>query len=198
MDKNTRTLVWVFAIVIGMAGLSFASVPLYTLFCRVTGFGGTPKIGGAAPAAILDREITIKFNADTSPALAWDFKPEQRSVKLPIGREGLIAYRATNMAGQVSTGTAVYNVTPERAAKYFHKTECFCFGEQQLGPKQDASLPVVFYVDPALAQDRELDDLKVITLSYTFFPADSKELEGALERFYNSGEAVIKGSTKAQ
>lgn len=184
MDKNTRTLLSVLAIVFAMVGLSFASVPLYDLFCRVTGFGGTPQIGGT-PDRIVDRDIRVIFNADTAPNLPWDFKPEQRDITVKIGQQALIAYHAINKADKPSAGTAIYNVTPPKAGKYFHKTQCFCFDEQTLIPGQDMSMPVVFYIDPAMADDPNMDEVRQITLSYSFFPAASEELDEALEAFYN-------------
>lgn len=188
MDKNTKTLTLVLGVVAGMIGLSFASVPLYKLFCQVTGFDGTTMRSTALPDKVLDRKMEIRFNADTSPDLPWTFKPDQHKVTVNIGQEGLVSYQARNDTAQPTTGTAVYNVTPEKAGKYFHKIQCFCFDRQTLTPRQDMHMPVVFYVDPSLADDREMDDVKVITLSYTFFPADSKSLDDALEAFYNSGE----------
>ena len=188
MDKNTKTLTLVLGVVAGMIGLSFASVPLYKLFCQVTGFDGTTMRSTALPDKVLDRKMEIRFNADTSPDLPWTFKPDQHKVTVNIGQEGLVSYQARNDTAQPTTGTAVYNVTPEKAGKYFHKIQCFCFDRQTLTPWHDMHMPVVFYVDPSLADDREMDDVKVITLSYTFFPADSKSLDDALEAFYNSGE----------
>ncbi len=186
MDKNTRTLMSVFAIVFAMIGLAFASVPLYDLFCRVTGFGGTTQVSAAAPGIILDREVRVSFNADTSRNLPWTFRPEQRRMTVKVGQEGLIAYRAKNRTNKPTAGTAVYNVTPPKAGRYFHKTQCFCFDEQILPPGEDMTMPVVFYIDPAMADDPNMDDVKHITLSYSFFPAESKELDAALEAFYNS------------
>ncbi len=184
MDKNTRTLLSVFAVVFAMVGLAFASVPLYDLFCRVTGFGGTTQVGGV-PDKILEREIRVTFNADTSPRLPWRFKPEQRDITVKIGQEALIAYHASNKADTPTAGTAIYNVTPPKAGKYFHKTQCFCFDEQVLVPGQEMNMPVIFYIDPSLADDPNMDEVRQITLSYSFFPAESKELEDALEAFYN-------------
>lgn len=185
-DKNTRTLLMVFGIVIAMVGLSFASVPLYDLFCRVTGFGGTTMVSETLPDKILDREITVKFNTDTSRNLSWDFSPEERKMSVQVGQQGLIAFNALNEGTKPTVGTAVYNVTPQKAGKYFHKTQCFCFDEQLLTPQQSMKMPVAFYVDPSIAEDRNMDDVTTITLSYSFFPAESEELDAALEAFYNS------------
>lgn len=188
MDKNTKTLLSVFAFVGFMIGLAFASVPLYDLFCRVTGFGGTTQFSQQAPSEdeILDREITVRFNADTNRNLNWHFAPEKRTMTLNVGQQGLINFFAKNKDSQPSVGTAVYNVTPAKAGKYFHKTQCFCFDAQMLTPGERMNMPVVFYVDPSIADDRNMDDVKTITLSYSFFESESKELDQALEAFYNS------------
>jgi len=183
--KNARMGLTVLAVVLGMAALSYASVPLYDLFCRVTGFGGTTQVSTALPDVVVDRTITIKFNADTSRNLPWLFKPQQRSVDVKLGQKGLTAYLARNKADKPTTGTAVYNVTPLKAGKYFHKVQCFCFDEQTLQASQEVDMPVMFYVDPALNEDPNMDDVQNITLSYTFFSAESEELDKALEGFYN-------------
>ena len=188
MDKNTRTLAMVFGIVIAMTALSFASVPLYDLFCRVTGFGGTTQESAAPPSEdkIIDRDITIHFNGDVNGNLHWEFEPEFRKVGVKVGQQGLITFKAENTSETPSIGTAVYNVTPAKAGKYFHKTQCFCFAEQKLNPKQAMDMPVLFYIDPSIAEDRNMDDVKTITLSYSFFESDSKALDSALEEFYNA------------
>lgn len=188
MDKNTKTLLLVLAAVFLMIGLAFASVPLYDLFCRTTGFGGTTQVSETVPTEdqILDRKITIHFNGDTNRGLNWKFWPEQRKVTLNVGAQGFINFKAKNSGNTPTVGTAVYNVTPAKAGKYFHKTQCFCFDRQMLTPGQEMDMPVVFYVDPSIAQDKSLDDVKTITLSYSFFVADSKALDDALEEFYNS------------
>lgn len=177
----------VFGVVLSMGALSFASVPLYNLFCRVTGFGGTTQTAVQAPDPhqILDRNITVRFNADTSRNLLWDFNPQQRSIDVKIGQEKLVAYSAKNTGSQPSGGTAIYNVTPDKAGRYFHKVQCFCFDEQILNPGQKVNMPVSFFIDPKLHDDPALDDLTSITLSYTFFPAESDELDKALETFYD-------------
>ncbi len=188
MDKNTKTLLVILSVVAAMICLAFASVPLYRLFCQVTGFGGTTMRADAPPPTgeILDRAITVKFNADTAPSLPWTFKPDQHEITVKVGQQGLVSYLAKNKLQKPTTGTAVYNVAPAKAGKYFHKVQCFCFDEQTLTPGQEMHMPVVFYVDPSIAKDRNLDDVKSITLSYTFFPAESAELDQALEEFYNA------------
>lgn len=188
MDKNTKTLTAVLIVVAGMIGLAFASVPLYNLFCSVTGFGGTTQVSTSAPdpSEILDRQITIRFNGDTNRNLNWDFKPDKQSVNLQVGQQGFISFKAKNKDKEPVTGTAVYNVTPAKAGKYFQKTQCFCFDRQTLTPNQSMDMPVVFYIDPSIAQDRNMDDVKTITLSYSFFKSDSLALDSALEAFYNA------------
>lgn len=187
MNKNTKILVSVLGIVVFMVGLAFASVPLYDAFCRVTGFGGTTQVSDYAPPAdqILERQIIVKFNSDTNRNLNWSFKPEKRELKVNVGQQGLISFKAKNLDSVPIAGTAVYNVTPLKAGKYFYKTQCFCFDRQLLTPKQVMDMPVVFFIDPAIADDRNMDDVETITLSYSFFKADSKELDAALEEFYN-------------
>ncbi len=186
IDKNRKTGLLVFSVVIAMIGLAFASVPLYDLFCRVTGFGGTTQVSQAAPDQILDRTVTVQFNSDVNRNLPWAFAPEEKSMSINIGQEGLINYYAENTATFPIAGTAVYNVTPPKAGKYFHKTQCFCFNEQILQPDQRMNMPVLFYIDPAMADDPYMDDVKNITLSYTFFKTESAELEKALEVYYES------------
>jgi cytochrome c oxidase assembly protein subunit 11 len=180
--RNRRTGLMLFTIVLGMVALAFASVPLYRLFCEVTGFGGTPQRveASASPAAVSDRVVTVRFNADVNSGLPWSFQPAQRSIEVKIGEQALAFYRATNHADRPVTGTATFNVTPDKAGAYFAKIECFCFTEQTLEPGQSVEMPVTFYVDPAMLQDRGLDDVDTITLSYTFFrAADDPERNGA-------------------
>lgn len=183
--KNAKLGLTVLAVVMGMAALSYASVPLYNLFCRVTGFGGTTQVSDALPDQIIDRIITVQFNADTNRNLPWEFKPEQRSIDVKLGQKGLASYMARNKVRQPTAGTAIYNVTPLKAGKYFHKVQCFCFDAQTLEANQRVDMPVMFYIDPKMNDDPNLDDVKTITLSYTFFPAESEELDQALEGFYN-------------
>ena len=185
--KNARLGLIVLAVVFGMVGLSFASVPLYRLFCQVTGFGGTTQTAEALPAEILDRVVTIKFDGTTSRGMAWDFGPEQREINVQLGQRGVTAYEAHNPLKTASKGMATYNVTPLKAGKYFHKIQCFCFDEQVLKGGERVSMPVLFYVDPAMDGDPNMDDVNTITLSYTFFNANTEELDEALEAFYNDG-----------
>lgn len=165
----------------GMVGLSFAAVPLYDLFCRVTGYGGTTQVSEAAPDRVLDREIRVRFSGTTESALPWEFSPDQREVTLQIGQSGMAFYSARNLSDQPITGMAAYNVTPAKAGIYFHKIQCFCFDEQTLAPGELVSMPVYFFVDPAIDDDPNLDEIRSITLSYTFFRSASDAASDAAE-----------------
>ena len=157
-------------IVLGMIMLSYASVPLYRMFCEVTGFGGTTQRAETLPDQVLDRKITVSFNADISPDLPWKFKPDQHEVVVNIGQQQLVSYSATNESVQAVSGMSTYNVTPHIAGKYFNKLECFCFEEQKLLPGQSVHMPVSFFLDPEMVNDPDLEGITHITLSYTFFP----------------------------
>ena len=158
------------AFVVAMVGAAYASVPLYNWFCRTTGFGGTPLIATSAPAAPIERRIAIRFDSNVAAGLGWDFTPETREVKIAIGETRLIHYIARNAGSESSVGTATYNVSPPQAGAYFNKLQCFCFTDQRLAAGERMDMPVAFFVDPAIADDPDLKDLKSITLSYTFFP----------------------------
>lgn len=170
--RNKFTAFAAASVVAGMVGMSYAAVPLYELFCQVTGFGGTPQRADSAPQQVLDRDVTVRLNADVGSGLAWKFEPLQRDVVLKVGEEALAFYRATNMSDKPVFGMATFNVTPDKVGQYFNKIACFCFTEQRLEPGQSIDMPVSFFVDPRIAQDRNLDDVNDITLSYTFFPVD--------------------------
>ncbi len=165
-----RTVVPLVLIVVGMGGMAYAAVPLYDLFCRVTGYGGTTQRADAAPSGGLDREIRIRFDANVSRELAWRFKPAQTRMSVKIGESALAVYEAHNPTDAPLAGTATYNVTPEAAGYYFSKVECFCFTEQLLEPGQRVDMPVSFFVNPAILDDPDARDITEITLSYTFFP----------------------------
>ncbi|RMF11727.1 MAG: cytochrome c oxidase assembly protein [Alphaproteobacteria bacterium] len=170
--KNTRVLVMLCALVAGMVGLSFAAVPLYRIFCQVTGYGGTTQtVVNSYDIPILAREVKVSFNADHAPDLPWSFEPVQRRVTVKLGEEALVYFRARNFGDQPITGTAVFNVTPFKAGPFFSKIECFCFTEQTLAPGEEVEMPVTFFVDPAMDEDKTLKDVREITLSYTFFRA---------------------------
>lgn len=171
-SKNKRVAFALTGLVFGMVGMSFAAVPLYQLFCQVTGFGGTPMIVEEGSVEVLERKVTVRFNADTDRNLPWQFHPVQRSVELKLGEQGLAHYQARNVSGRAVVGTATFNVTPLKAGQYFSKIECFCFTEQRLEPGQSVDMPVAFFVDPRMADDPSMADVKTITLSYTFYRAD--------------------------
>lgn len=168
--RNRRVALIAGAVAAGMVGLAFASVPLYRLICQVTGLGGTTQRAEAAPAQASEKTITVRFDSNTSPDLPWRFHAEQNVLKVKLGEQSLAHYRAVNTASSDTTGTATFNVTPEIAGSYFNKLQCFCFTEQTLKPGQEMDMPVVFYVDPAIADDPETKSITEITLSYTFYP----------------------------
>lgn len=172
--RNGRTGLIMALVALGMAGLAFASVPLYRLFCQVTGFGGTPQaaLGGAAPGAVGER-ISVRFDGTVSHALPWRFAPEQHTRDVAIGERAIAFYTARNLSDRAVAGTATFNVTPASAGQYFTKIQCFCFTEQTLQPGEEVRMPVVFYVDPRILQDRDASRISEITLSYTFYPVDS-------------------------
>jgi cytochrome c oxidase assembly protein subunit 11 len=176
---NRRDLVVAFAcggFVAMMVGLSYASVPLYSWFCRTTGFGGTTQVAHSAPAhEIPGRTITVRFDSNVVAGLPWNFEPEKRTVDVHLGEVVTIYYSVTNEAARVTTGQAGYNVTPPTAGIYFEKINCFCFTQQTMQPGEKRDMAVVFYVDPKLAKDSEQNTLKDITLSYTFYPVREPE-----------------------
>ena len=178
MTRTTRTAVLAVLFVCFMTGLAFASVPLYRMFCQVTGFGGTTQRGSTAPGAVAGREVTVRFDANTSNRLPWNFRPESRSETVAVGARDMVFFQATNRAAQPVTGTATFNVTPTQAGKYFTKIECFCFTEQTLKPGESIRMPVIFYVDPKMLADPDARDIENITLSYTFYPVDSAKTAG--------------------
>ncbi len=171
--NNRRLVVMCVGMVICMTGLAYAAVPLYDLFCRVTGFGGTTQVSAASSGVqIVDRDMTVRFDANTSGKMDWIFEPIQRDVTLKLGESAQIAYRAKNASSEPVTGSATFNVTPQSAGAYFNKIQCFCFTETTLQPGEEMEMPVVFYVDPAILDYRETKDIHTITLSYTFFPTE--------------------------
>lgn len=168
---NRRVAVSAGVMALAMIGVSFAAVPLYDMFCRVTGFGGTTQVAESAPGAVSDRVITVRFDASLNRKMPWRFEAPNVAVDLPVGESGLAFYRAKNPTDRMITGTATYNVSPPEAGIYFSKIDCFCFTEQVLRPGEEVDMPVSFFIDPDILTDREMDDVKTITLSYTFFEA---------------------------
>jgi cytochrome c oxidase assembly protein subunit 11 len=158
-------------VVVLMVGASYAAVPFYDWFCRATGFNGTTQVATSAPAeGPLARKISVRFDANVGPGLPWKFEPEQNEIEVRIGEVVTVFYTVTNQAARATTGVAAYNVAPLTVGAYFQKINCFCFTEQTMGPGEKREMPVVFYIDPALAKDSENDGLNTITLSYTFYP----------------------------
>lgn len=171
MTRNARTALLGALLVCGMTGMGFAAVPLYRMFCQVTGLNGTTQRGDAAPGAV-NRQVTVRFDSNVSPALGWTFKPEIPSETVDIGGRDMAFFTATNNASVPVTGTATFNVTPAQAGKYFTKIQCFCFTEQTLQAGETVRMPVIFYVDPKMLDDPDAGDIEAITLSYTFYPVD--------------------------
>jgi cytochrome c oxidase assembly protein subunit 11 len=169
--KLHRTALACGALALGMVGLAYASVPLYDLFCKVTGFDGTPVVREANASQVVDRTISVRFDSNVAPGLKWRFTPETPEVRVKLGETTTVLYKVTNVGDKPSTGIATYNVQPDLAGPYFSKLECFCFTEQTLQPGESLESAVVFYVDPRLAQDADVKELSSITLSYTYFPS---------------------------
>ncbi len=179
--RNARTGVALSLIVCAMTGLAFASVPLYRLFCQVTGYGGTTQVAETLPETVSERRITVRFNAIVNPKLPWSFEPLDRAVTVRVGEPGLAFYRAVNQSEQPVTGTATFNVTPLKVGQYFSKVQCFCFDEQRLDPGEAIEMGVSFFIDPAMLDDPNLDDITTVTLSYTFFRSLEDEADSTSE-----------------
>lgn len=174
-DRSNRLVAGVcVAFVGGMVGMSYAAVPLYQMFCQITGYGGTTQRVEQYSDRILDRDITIRFDANTA-GVPWDFRPVARDVTIKIGETTQASYKATNLFSKPASGRATFNVTPELAGAYFNKVECFCFTDTELKPGETIDMPVVFYIDPAIVDVPELKNIKTITLSYTFFPIEGNQ-----------------------
>ena len=190
---NVRTALMLSGIVIGMVGLAYAAVPLYDLFCRATGYGGTVQRADAGAARILEREIVVRFDANVS-GLPWEFRPAEPQVVLKVGETGQAFYVARNRAAVATAGTATFNVTPDVAGAYFNKIDCFCFTRQDLKPGEAVTMGVQFFIDPAIVEDRDLDATRTITLSYSFFPVSGEEPASARTEI----EADARGQPVAQ
>lgn len=173
-NRNRWVMVSCLGLVLGMTALSFAAVPLYDLFCRVTGFGGTTQQADATTGQVVERTVRVRFDASINSDLDWEFQPVQREMSMKIGESAVAFYRARNRATTRGTGTAAFNVTPLKVGKYFNKIACFCFSEQILEAGKSVDMPVTFFVDPEMAKDPNLADVKTITLSYTFFAVEEE------------------------
>ncbi|MWV28535.1 cytochrome c oxidase assembly protein [Aurantiacibacter rhizosphaerae] len=182
-DRNKRTMLIAFGMALAMLGLGYAAVPLYNLFCSVTGFGGTTQVASEADAALAERlaasaggtTYSIRFDANTSRNMPWEFKPVQVTDTVAIGQRDMAFYTARNDSSVPITGTATFNVEPEQAGRYFNKIQCFCFTEQTLQPGEEIRMPVLYYVDPAALDDPNMEGVEQITLSYTFHRASESE-----------------------
>ena len=172
--KNRTVALPLICLVAAMLGLAFASVPLYRLFCQATGYGGLPQRADRAPDQVLDRTIRIRFDANVATGLPWSFEPVQQVMDVKIGEQALAFYKATNTSSAPVAGTAIFNVAPEIAGRYFTKIECFCFKQQTLAPGTTAEMPVIFFIDPKLVEDDNTKNISEITLSYTFYRSDAQ------------------------
>ncbi|EEX15907.1 MAG: cytochrome c oxidase assembly protein [Salipiger thiooxidans] len=179
IDPQKKTVLQLVGVVLFMGAMAWASVPFYNWFCRVTGFGGTTNVAEGTTGEILDRTIKIRFDGSKARGFGWEFKPVQTEMTLRIGEEGLAFYEAYNPTDRVIAGQASYNVYPYEAGAYFDKIECFCFSEQVLQPGERVQMPVSFFVDPEIVEDRDAKYTKHITLSYTFYEIDLPEEEQA-------------------
>lgn len=181
--RNLAVALSMAGLALGMVGLSYAAVPLYQIFCQVTGYGGTTQRAEQTPGTVLERKITVRFDATVGHGMGWKFKPVQRTLDLKIGETALAFYEAKNLTEETLTGTATFNVSPEAAGRYFNKVECFCFTEQTLEAGARADMPVTFFIDPEIVTDRLTKNIQEITLSYTFFPVkDGAELAAAVKQ----------------
>ena len=179
-DKKAR-LAWSLAAAVGgMLALAYAASPLYDMFCRATGFGGTPQVAQEGERPVLSRTVIVRFDSNVDANLPWRFTPLEREVKVKLGEERLVHYRVTNVSQRPIVGTSTYNVTPETSGPWFNKLQCFCFTEQLLLPGQSMDMPVVFFVDPEMDKDRRYDNVRTITLSYTFFEAKTERAKTLL------------------
>jgi cytochrome c oxidase assembly protein subunit 11 len=189
VQRNLRVAAASSLIAAGMLGLAFAAVPLYRMFCEATGFAGTTQRASKASDVILDRMVRVRFDANIGGGLAWSFEPALRTVDVRVGENTLVFYRATNTSGRPLSGSATFNVTPEVAGLYFNKLECFCFTEQRLEAGETVEMPVSFYIDPLIVEDKDARRVSEITLSYTFYPVERPKAAA------QSGEAARgKGS----
>ena len=168
--RHRATAAWCAVLVVAMVGAAYAAVPLYRLFCQVTGFDGTPRIAAKAPDTVLEKTITVRFDANVAPGLPWRFEPVETTMTVKIGENAMAFYRAVNTSDRPVTGTATYNILPEVAAAYFSKIQCFCFTEQVLEPGKTMEFPVSFFIDPLIVGDKDARRVTHVTVSYTFHP----------------------------
>ena len=167
-QTNGRVAIICGTVAVTMLGLAYASVPLYRMFCNATGYAGTPQVALAPSNHVLDKTITVRFDANVAPGLDWDFAPLVNTMELKIGENALAVFKATNRSSEVVVGSATFNVTPDQAGGFFNKVQCFCFTEQRLDPGETVDMPVSFFIDPAIVNDNDGSRVTNITLSYTF------------------------------
>ena len=177
--RNGRTAALAALLVAAMVGLAFASVPLYRLFCQVTGFGGTPMRADEVAGSLMPtgKLMSVRFDANVNSALPWEFRPERNVERVAVGARDMAFYTAKNLSDKPVTGTATFNVTPAQAGQYFTKIQCFCFTEQTLQPGEEMRMPVIFFVDPKILEDKDASRISEITLSYTFYPVDQPKTQ---------------------
>lgn len=180
MSPQQKTAAYLAGVAAVMLSLSFAAVPFYNWFCKVTGFAGTTSVAVAPSDVVLDKTVVVRFDASLDANMAWEFKPMQTEMTIRIGETGLAFYEAYNPTDRVIAGTASYNVTPDQSGGYFTKIECFCFTEQVLQPGERVTMPVTFFVDPSIEENVEAREIKEITLSYTFYETSLPEQQAAL------------------
>ncbi|UTW54910.1 cytochrome c oxidase assembly protein [Kordiimonas sp. SCSIO 12610] len=178
--KNSRVGILVAGTAVLMVGMAYAAVPLYELFCQVTGYGGTTQEVAEVDSTVIERGIKVRFDASTHRDMAWEFKPSQNNQQLKIGEQSIAYYEAYNPTNKTIVGRATYNVTPHKAGSYFAKIDCFCFTEQVLKPGERIDMPVVYYIDPSIDEDPNLNEVTEVTLSYTFFALEGEEAEEAI------------------
>lgn len=176
--RATRTALWCSGLVMTMTALAFASVPLYDLFCRMTGFGGTPMVRSEAASRVTDRVIQVRFDANVSAQLGWSFEAETSVIQARVGETKTVFYKITNRSEQATTGIATFNVQPSHAGAHFVKMQCFCFTEHTLKPGESMEAPVVFYIDPDIEKNRDMRNIHAMTLSYTYFPSKNGQPVG--------------------
>ncbi|MGI9524506.1 MAG: cytochrome c oxidase assembly protein [Hyphomicrobiaceae bacterium] len=177
IGRHRKVAFWTASIALSMLGLAFASVPLYQIFCQVTGFAGTTQRASTPPQQILNQVVTVRFDSNVASGLGWSFRAETGTMDVKIGENKLAFYKATNRGAEAQIGTATFNVTPEAAGKYFNKIECFCFTEQKIDAGETVEMPVSFFLDPEFATDRDTRHITQVTLSYTFYPSAASETE---------------------
>lgn len=182
-NGNRKVVLWCVSALAAMSALTAASPTLYRIFCQVTGYGGTTQRASAPSGSVLDRTISVRFDANVSPNLAWKFEPLLPTMQVKLGETALAFYRATNLSDKPLTGTAAFNVAPDAMGLYFNKIACFCFKEQTLQPGQSVEMPVTFYVDPKMVDDKDAQQLSNVTLSYVFYPLErSAAVKSATEK----------------